>query len=139
MGMGVPEDVHLFFHLCYGDASHKHSVEPASAALLVEFANRISAEIGRTIELIHMPVPRERIDDGYFEPLRGLKLRPETKLALGLVHYTDGVEGTRKRIAVARKFAPDFAFATECGFGRRPPETTSRLLEIHAEVAANPS
>jgi methionine synthase II (cobalamin-independent) len=135
MGMRVPHDVHLLFHLCYGDASHRHSVEPASTALLVEFANRISAEIGRTIELIHMPVPRSRSDDAYFAPLVNLKLRPETRLALGLVHYTDGVEGTRRRMNVAQKYADNFAIATECGFGRRPPQTVSDLLRVHADVA----
>ncbi len=135
LGMAVPRDVDLIYHLCYGDASHKHSVEPASAALLVEFANRISAEIARTIELIHMPVPRDRTDDAYYEPLSKLKLRPETRLALGLVHYTDGIEGTRRRIAVAQKYVKDFAISTECGFGRRPPETIAKLLEIHAEAA----
>ena len=41
------------------------------------------------------------------------------ELCLGLVHYTDGVEGSRKRLATARKFAPNFSIATECGFGRR--------------------
>ncbi len=135
LGMAVPRDVHLIYHLCYGDASHKHSVEPASAAFLVEFSNRISAEFGRTIELIHMPVPRDRTDDAYFEPLAKLKLRPETQLALGLVHYTDGIEGTRRRIAVARKYFKDFAIATECGFGRRSPDTIVKLLELHAEAA----
>jgi methionine synthase II (cobalamin-independent) len=135
MGADVPRDVHLLFHLCYGDASHKHSIEPASATLLVEFANRISLEIGRTIELIHMPVPRNRTDDAYFEPLAHLKLRPETRLALGLVHYTDGVEGTRKRFDVAKKYVANFAIATECGFGRRSAETVPELLKIHAEVA----
>jgi hypothetical protein len=135
LGMGVPSDVHLLYHLCYGDASHKHSIEPITSRLLVEFANRLSAEIGRSIELIHMPVPRNRIDDPYYAPLADLALRPETKVALGLVHHTDGVEGTHKRIAVAQRYRSDFAIATECGFGRRPPETIMRLLEIHAEVA----
>jgi hypothetical protein len=46
-------------------------------------------------------------------------------------HY--GIEGTRRRIAVAD--APDFAIATECGFGRRPPNTVPPLLEIDAEAA----
>ncbi len=135
LGMGVPPDVHLLYHLCYGDANHKHSIEPSTSRLLVEFANRLSAEIGRSIELIHLPVPRNRLDDAYYVPLADLVLRPETKLALGLVHHTDGVDGTRKRIAVARRYRSDFAIATECGFGRRPPETIARLLEIHAEVA----
>ena len=135
LGMGVPEKVHLMYHLCYGDASHRHSIEPSSTALCVAFTNRLSADIDRSVELIHMPVPRGRTDEAYYDPLRMLRLRPETRLALGLVHFTDGVDGTRKRIAVARKFVEDFAIATECGFGRRPPETVAQLLEIHAEVA----
>jgi hypothetical protein len=80
-------------------------------------------------------VPRNRDDDAYFEPLRNLKLRPETELCLGLVHYTDGVEGTRRRLATARKYAQGFSVGTECGFGRRDPKTIPELLRIHAQVA----
>jgi hypothetical protein len=29
----------------------------------------------------------------------------------------------------------DFGIATECGFGRRPPDTVSDLIELHREVA----
>jgi hypothetical protein len=86
--------------------------------------------------LIHLPVPRERSDDAYFAPLKGLKLRPETTLALGLVHYTDGLEGTRRRIAAAEKVVQGFMIGTECGFGRRDPATIPKLLEIHAQAAA---
>jgi hypothetical protein len=64
-----------------------------------------------------------------------LALRPETELCLGLVHYTDGVEGTEQRLATAKKYANDFAIATECGFGRRDPGTIPELLRIHAVVA----
>ena len=70
-----------------------------------------------------------------FEPLKRLKLRPETELCLGLVHFTDGLEGTRRRIAAARKYAEDFSIATECGFGRRKVETIPELLRIHAAAA----
>jgi hypothetical protein len=53
-----------------------------------------------------------------------------------LVHYTDGLEGTKKRFEVARQFVRDFGIATECGFGRRDAETIPALLRLHAEVAA---
>jgi hypothetical protein len=134
-GNAVPGGVELLFHLCYGDNAHKHVVEPESLAMAVDLANAISAGIARSIELIHMPVPRGRGDEDYFAPLRRLALRDETRVSLGLVHYTDAVEGTRHRIATAEKFLRDFLIATECGFGRRPPETIPRLLAIHAEVA----
>jgi hypothetical protein len=134
-GNAVPPGVELLFHLCYGDNAHKHVVEPESLVMAVELANAISAGIGRSIELIHMPVPRGRSDDDYFAPLKLLALRDETRVSLGLVHYTDGVEGTRRRITTAKKFLPHFLIATECGFGRRPPETIPGLLAIHAEIA----
>ena len=76
-----------------------------------------------------------KADDAYFAPLKCLALRPDTELCLGLVHYTDGVEGTKKRLAMARKYAEKFSIATECGFGRRDPNTIPKLLRIHAEVS----
>ena len=135
LGNRVPVDVDLLFHFCYGDSNHRHVIEPTDMADMVELANRISRRIGRTVELFHMPVPRNRSDDSYFEPLDRLELQADTELCLGLVHFADGVEGTRKRIATARKYTHDFAVATECGFGRRDPRTIPELLRIHAQVA----
>jgi hypothetical protein len=80
-------------------------------------------------------VPRDRSDDAYFLPLRDLRLDPQTELCLGLVHHTDGVEGTTRRLATARRHAARFSIATECGFGRRDPATIPELLRIHAAVA----
>jgi hypothetical protein len=82
-----------------------------------------------------MPVPRNRSDGAYFEPLRRLELMPQTELCLGLVHYTDGVEGSKRRLSTAKRYVSDFAIATECGFGRRDPATIPELLRIHADVA----
>ena len=82
-----------------------------------------------------MPVPRDRHDDAYAAPLKDLKLNPETELYIGCVHHTDGVEGTVGRLETAEQFASDFGIATECGFGRRDPNTLPELLDIHAEVA----
>jgi len=135
LGELVPQGVDLMYHLCYGDQGHRHSVEPSTAALLVEFSNRLIARIHRPVELIHMPVPRNRFDDAYYEPLENLKVQPGTALALGLVHLTGGIEGTRRRMAVADKYMKDYAVGTECGFGRRPKETIQPLLELHAQAA----
>jgi hypothetical protein len=135
LGNRVPTGIDLLYHLCYGDSNHRHVVEPTDMGDMVEFTNRISRQITRPIQLVHMPVPRNRSDDAYFEPLRGLTLRPETQLCLGLVHYTDSVEGTKKRLATAKKYAANFSIGTECGFGRRDPRTIPELLRIHAEIA----
>jgi hypothetical protein len=133
----VPAGVDLLFHFCYGDAGHRHVVEPTDMGDMVEYANRLTALLKRPITQIHMPGPRNRTDDAYFKPLSRLKLDPRTRLCLGLVHYTDGVEGTRQRIAAAEKYVREFAIGTECGFGRRDPSTIAELLRIHAEVAAD--
>ena len=134
LGDAVPETVELGYHLCYGDFNHLHWKEPEDTANLVAVANRVSAAVGRDVQWIHLPVPRDRADDAYFAALSAMKLRPETELFLGLVHHTDGVEGTRARIATAEKFVTDFGISTECGMGRRPPDTISELLRIHADV-----
>lgn len=131
----VPADIELLFHFCYGDSNHKHVIEPADMGDMVDVANRLSADIARSIALIHMPVPRDRTDDAYFAPLARLQLKPETELCLGLVHYTDGVDGTRRRLQTAERHVRDFSVATECGFGRRDPATIPELLRIHAEIA----
>ena len=135
LGNRVPADVDLLYHLCYGDSNHRHVVEPTDMGDMVDFANRVAQQIKRPLQLVHMPVPRDRDDDAYFAPLKGLALAPETELCLGLVHLTDGVEGSKRRLATARKFVEKFSIATECGFGRRDPRTIPELLRIHAEVA----
>jgi hypothetical protein len=135
MGDRVPTEAELMFHFCYGDNNHRHSVEPIDMGDMVDMANRLRRASNRPINLIHMPVPRDRADDAYFAPLKNLDLAPETEIALGLVHLTGGIEGTKARLATARKYLSRFGIATECGFGRRKPETIPELLRIHAEAA----
>jgi hypothetical protein len=135
LGNRIPEGVELGYHLCYGDFGHRHVIEPDDTGLMVGLTNKLSERIGRSIQWVHMPVPRNRTDDEYFAPLTRLHMRPETRLYLGLVHHTGGVADTRKRIEVAEKFAPEFGIATECGLGRRDPTTLAELLRIHAEAS----
>ena len=68
--------------------------------------------------------------------LADLALHDETELYLGLVHLTDGVDGTARRIEVAGAVVPVFGVATECGMGRRPPDSVLPLFDVHAAVAA---
>lgn len=135
LGEAVPRDVELGYHFCYGDMGHKHSLEPGSMAIMVDLANDLTKVLSRPIAYFHMPVPRGRDDDAYFAPLARLALPAASELYLGLVHFTDGIEGGQRRIAAASRRRPDFGVATECGFGRRPPETVRRLLELHAELS----
>jgi hypothetical protein len=134
----VPDDVELGLHLCYGDFGAKHFVEPKDAAKMVEFANALAKAIPHKLAYIHMPVPIERNDDAFHAPFRDLKLGEGSELFLGLVHAKDGVEGTRARLAAARRHAPKFGIATECGMARaRSEETVRALLKIHADICAD--
>ena len=135
LGDRVAEGVQMGYHLCYGDSEHRHFKQPADAGKLVAVANGVSQGVHRQVDWIHMPVPRDRTDEEYFAPLRYLRLRPGTELYLGLVHMTDGVEGTLARIGAAQDVVANFGVATECGFGRRDPSTIPALLEIHSGVA----
>ena len=135
LGAELPAEVELGYHFCYGDMNHKHSLEPRDMGVMVDLANDLTCALPHRIDFVHMPVPRGRDDNAYFAPLSRLALNSQTELYLGLVHFTDGVEGTRRRIATASRVRPEFGIATECGFGRRVPETVRRLLDIHAEAA----
>jgi hypothetical protein len=130
----VTPDVELGVHLCYGSYGGRHWKEPDSTANMVDVHNRLVERLRRPLAYVHMPVPVNRSDDAYFAPLRELRLGARSRLFLGLVHDTDGAEGTRKRIAAAAKYVSGFGIATECGFGRRPPESIPNLLRVHADV-----
>ncbi len=130
----VDGDIELGIHLCYGDPGHQHIVQPQDFSVCVDFANGICAAASRTVNYIHMPVPRDRDDVAYFEPLAKLNITAETKLTIGLVHHTDGIEGSRRRMAQADKYVRDYDIATECGFGRRDPATIRDLLAIHSDL-----
>jgi hypothetical protein len=134
---GVPDDVELGLHLCYGDFAGRHFIEPKDAAKMVEFANALTQAITHKLAYVHMPVPVDRQDDAFHRPFADLKLGAGTELFLGVVHAQDGVEGTKARIAAARRHAPSFGIATECGMARaRSEETVRALLKIHADVCA---
>jgi len=135
LGERVPGGVELGYHLCYGELGHRHFAQPRDAGRLVAVANGICAGIRRPVHWIHLPVPRDRDDPAYYAPLGDLALHPETELYLGLVHLTDGVDGTRKRMATAARLVEGFGIATECGLGQRPAESVAPLLEVHRDAA----
>jgi len=134
LGNAVPDPVELGYHLCYGDSGHKHFVEPHDATHLTAVANGIVDGVDRSVNWIHLPIPRERTDGAFYEPLASLKLSPQTELYLGLIHMTDGEAGARRRIEAASAHVTKFGVATECGFGRRSAETIPELLQIHSSV-----
>ena len=137
LGAAVPVDVELGFHLCYGDYDGKHFAEPADATKMVEMANLIAGSVARPITWMHMPVPIDRDDDAFYAPLKNLKLAADTELYLGLVHARDGVDGTKRRIAAAKRIVPVFGIASECGISRgRDQNLALDFIKAYAGAAA---
>ncbi|KAL9596855.1 MAG: hypothetical protein Q9219_005525 [cf. Caloplaca sp. 3 TL-2023] len=134
----IKPGVEIGLHLCYGDYERAHFVEPADMGLLVEVANetvKATASI-HEIGYIHMPVPKNRDDEGYYKPLEQLVIG-HSQLVLGLVHPHDE-SGTRRRIEVASSSCPvKFGLSTECGLGRATIQEVESIFDITASVLAD--
>lgn len=160
LGARVPAGAELGYHLCHGDYEHAGRLivglkgRPRSSLagrvaerLLREVSVRVAGPLSdmrtvtemsgallqsssRTIDFIHLPVPR-RATDAYFAPLANLRSPPDLEIYLGLIHLSDGLTGTRRRISAAQRVLPDFGIATECGWGRRDPATIDDLIDLH--------
>jgi len=134
LGDAVPEAVEAGYHLCYGSPADEHLVMPRDMAVMVDMANGLRQALRRRIDFLHMPVPRDRDDAGYFQPLTRLSGFDDSALYLGLIHHDDR-EGDLRRIAAARPFAGWFGVAAECGWGRTDPHRVPSLLESHRAAA----
>jgi hypothetical protein len=134
IGDGVPASIEFGYHLCYGSPADEHMVQPKDAGIMVELTNAVAAKVKRPITFFHLPVPKNRTDDAFFAPLKGLKLKPETELYLGLVHYNDAA-GDDARLAAARRYARVDGIGTECGMARGDPARLPELLASHSRLA----
>ena len=140
LSKAVPTDVELGFHLCYGDMDAKHFFEPKDSGAMVNLANMLAEKVGRPVQWLHMPVPRDRKDDAFFAPLSKLRLHPETEIYLGVVHPQDGLDGLQLRLKAAGAYLAKFGISTECGIARvRTPQLVEELIKLHAQGAQEPA
>jgi hypothetical protein len=130
LGSAMPETVDLGYHLCYGSPRDEHLVMPRDMGILVEIANGIAGGLSRRLDFVHMPVPQDRTDRKYFQPLEGLRLSAASQLIMGLIHHDDET-GDRARIEAASDVVGSFGVASECGWGRTDPDRVPGLLESH--------
>ncbi len=136
VGNLVPETVELGYHLCYGSPADEHLIMPKDMGILVEIANGLTSRLARRLDFLHFPVPKDRTDAAYFEPLRSLSVPESAEVMLGLIHFDDA-EGDAARMATAGDYLESFGVSTECGWGRTDPARVTGLLESHARVVAN--
>lgn len=134
LGDAVPTDVEMGYHLCYGSPADEHLVMPRDMGVMVEIANDVRRALARPTDFLHMPVPRDRHDADYYAPLADLRGDGDTTLYLGLIHHDDR-DGDAARIRAARRVAPHFGVASECGWGRTEPTRLPGLLASHRAAA----
>lgn len=132
----VPANVECGMHFCYGNPGGRHIIEPKDTATMVALGNAVFSNLTRPLSWLHMPVPKSRDDDGYFAPLKDLRLPPDTEFYLGLVHLSDGLAGATRRMAAAKRYAPYFGVGYECGLRYFRPETIGEMLALHKVAAA---
>jgi hypothetical protein len=152
----IPPDVELGIHIC--SIWHHDPDAGQDNAVLVDTANALTQRIARPIAYVHMPIIPEH-DVADFEPLKQLRLQSGTKLFLGLIHLSDGLEGARRRVAAAQTAVSDFGVGFFCGLGslrsraasaelatgqaaaprprvpRATPDTMGDVLDLHRQVA----
>ena len=127
----IPEGVALGYHLCFGTLGGWPRFAPDDLGQAVALANGIIQASGRRVDWLHIPTT-ERTDDAFYAPLAKLEPRG-AQIYLGLVHHMDTFE---QRLAVARRFLPDFGVAAYCGFGRLPAGDMAGVLADHKRAMA---
>ena len=127
----IPKEIMLGYHLCFGTLGGWPRFAPDDLSGAVEMANGFAEASGRPVDWIHIPV-LDRGDDAFFAPLANLDLQG-ARIYLGAIHHMERYD---ERIALARKYLPDFGVAAYCGMGRVPHDELSSVLDDHLKAAA---
>ena len=127
----IPKEIMLGYHPCFGTLGGWPRFAPDDLSGAVEMANGFAEASGRPVDWIHIPV-LDRGDDAFFAPLANLDPQG-ARIYLGAIHHMERYD---ERIALARKYLPDFGVAAYCGMGRVPPDELSSVLDDHLKAAA---
>jgi hypothetical protein len=125
----IPADTVVGLHWCYGPCGGWPVTAMEDLTLCVELSNHAFRHVGRRLDYVHMPVSR-RPTEPFLAPLEELDIG-DTRVYLGLIHHTDGVDGFRERVRLARRHIQDFGIASVCGHGRVRPEELPEILRAH--------
>jgi hypothetical protein len=126
----IPQDVALGYHLCFGTLGGWPRFQPPDLGQVVKLANAFLQASGRRVEWIHIPL-LDTLDEAFFAPLKELDPRG-TRVYLGAIH---NMERFPQRLALARKYLPEFGLAAYCGFGRSPVSALPGILDDHLRAA----
>ena len=131
---GIPDETPLGYHWCYGTWGGWPMTAMQDLDLCVPASpTRPRSAADRRIDYIHMPVIRQP-GPGFFAPLDDLDIG-DTKVYLGLIHHTDGVDGTSRGSRRHASTSPTSGSARVCGYGRVDPGELPLVLDVHAACA----
>ncbi len=122
----LPDAVALGFHFCFGTFGGWPRFEPHNLGRLVDLVNAAVVATGRRVDWVHVPM-LDRVDDEFYASLARLDVKG-ARVYLGMIH---SMPTFQQRLAIARKFLPDFGLAAYCGFGRIPPDRLPDILHDH--------
>jgi hypothetical protein len=125
----IPEDVALGYHFCFGTLGGWPRFRPDDLGATVRLANAMIEASGRRVDWIHIPV-LDRADDAFYAPLRDLAPRG-ARIYLGAIHSMDTFA---QRLAIARKYLPEFGLAAYCGLGRHQRSQLADVLDDHLKA-----
>jgi hypothetical protein len=134
LGDAIPDGALLGFHWCYGTWGGWPAVAMPDLAVCVRFSNEAVKLTNRHVDYVHMPVVQQP-DDAFFAPLDSLDIG-DTRVFLGMIHHSDGIEDFRRRRDLAKKHLTHFGIGSVCGYGRVKPEECREILDLHAQDAA---
>lgn len=125
----LPPDAALGFHFCFGTFGGWPAFAPPDLGRAVELINASVTAAGRPVSWVHVPA-LDRTDGAFYAPLKGLNIG-RARVYMGMIH---SMPSFRERLAVTRKFVPDFGLGAYCGFGRTPPEQLKQVLDDHLKA-----
>src|SRR3954453_11746968 len=128
---GIPDETLLGYHWCYGTWGGWPMKALEDVGLCVRMSKEAKKRPGRRLDYVHMPVIRQP-DEAFFAPLDALDVG-DTKVFLGIVHHTDGIDDFRRRRDLARKHLDTFGIGSVCGYGRVEPELLPEILRVHVQ------
>jgi hypothetical protein len=126
----LPEGALLGYHFCFGTLGGWPRFVPGDLGQAVALANAVAGNSGRRVDWLHIPV-LDRADEAFVAPLAGLEPRG-ARVYLGVIHNMERFE---HRVALARKYVPDFGMGGYCGFGRLSPGELPGILDQHRVAA----
>lgn len=129
LSKNIPDSVALGFHFCFGTFGGWPAFAPTSLDRAVALINASVKATRRRVDYVHVPT-LDTVDDKFYSPLRDLDV-DGARIYLGAIH---NMATLKDRIAVARKYLPDFGLAAYCGFGRTRPEQMPQVLRDHLKA-----